>query len=160
MRISPLLVMLVIAAACGDNKAAPEGDGGGSEGSAIDAPSTTDTDGSLVDGPAAMTDAAVGVTCGPLTCNPGQDCCVQGAGQTCVAPGTCTGVVFACDGSEDCTTAGQVCCIGGPGGGSTCEAAASCQTPTCVVATDCPHPNQECCAVGVMHVCANQCPGP
>jgi hypothetical protein len=51
---------------------------------------------------------------------PGEVCCRQTQGDTCVAAGSCSGLAIPCDDSADCATAGMagtVCClINGPTG--------------------------------------------
>ena len=163
-RVLLVCFFAVSIAACGDD------DGGDDDGTPIDAAEidtpldidapdgTIDADTS--DTPGNNTDAAIGTVCGTATCTTAQECCVQGQGRTCVASGTCQGVNFDCDGTEDCSN-GDVCCYGGGGnGGTSCVAAASCPAPTCGSATDCPTQGQQCCMVGQIHVCAMQCPGP
>jgi len=165
-----IISVLTFAIACGDNGGGDDGtsddaaladaDDGDGTSSDIDAPDPTG-DGGTTDTPGNSTDAAVGTMCGTATCTTAQECCVQGQGRTCVTAGTCTGVNFDCDGSEDCDL-GEVCCYGGGGGngGTSCVASASCAAPTCSTMTDCPNANQECCTLGQFSVCAMQCPGP
>src|SRR4051812_42180893 len=57
-----------------------------------------------------------GVSCGNMTCNAPQVCCVKpgmgGTTSSCQAPGTCGdgGAEVMCDGPEDCPTAMKNCC--------------------------------------------------
>ena len=67
------------------------------------------------------------IACGTTTCDSTtQDCCVsfqRGAGTSCVAHGTCSGIPLTCTGSANCS-GGDVCCASLGGGGASCQ-------PTC-----------------------------
>jgi hypothetical protein len=147
-RLACLTLGLLALGACGGHgsksvDAPPPGDG-----RAADSSSSTD---SSVAGDAmrdAPNGATVGTTCGSATCNTTQVCCVGAGGQSsCVAPGSCQGVSFACDGPEDCSN-NDVCCYsasGSGGGGATCEAANACQTTACHTDADCGGQTPSCC---------------
>jgi hypothetical protein len=55
-----------------------------------------------------------GVSCGGMTCNQGQICCISLmlASFMCTSPGSCQGdFTVTCDGPEDCGGAGHQCCL-------------------------------------------------
>ena len=151
------IVVAVLLAACSSNKSSVDAPNNG-DGSPIDSPTNGD---SAMDS-TTTTDAAVGVTCGTMTCTGMQECCVGNGGtHTCVDPGNCQGVAFACDGPEDCQSP-DVCCLAAVGGmaGATCKPATMCQTDACHTDPDCPANTPKCCPVGTTgyNICLAKCP--
>ncbi|HEX4459083.1 MAG TPA: hypothetical protein VIA18_13995, partial [Polyangia bacterium] len=101
-----------------------------------------------------------GIVCGTTICSAASkdQCCITATSQMCIDINmTCGtgGVVFACDGPEDCTGLGEVCC--GSAGATTTAKGSTCGTPVspqcvplCHTLTDCPtslQPYTACCAV-------------
>jgi hypothetical protein len=93
-----------------------------------------------------------GVRCGDRECDPGQVCCLREVGPTvmptCQAPADpcAPGLLYACDGPEDC--AGAECCE--TAAGSSCaDPGSSCATALCNSADDCDVAGGEmCCPPG------------
>lgn len=161
-RLMPMLMVALVAGACGGSDSDPAADGGGA-----DAPPGA-SDGALVDGAEIRADAAAGVACGMELCAPGvEKCCVDmtTGSESCVPQADpCTGASVTCDGPEDCVT-GETCCGTVAGGGSSmCAAEGSCEGITlCHAPTDCAAGEPFCCPNPVLgtDVCQmTPCPGP
>src|SRR5688572_30740086 len=147
-----LLVILLAAAACGDDDGTAID---GAPGADAEADAAADAPPGIADAPPGTPDAPPGgptVECGTATCDVGtQHCCVEAmAGTmtfTCVDIGTaCAGSEIGCDGPEDC--AGEVCCAqgGGPMFETVCAAACMGMAETvCHDATTC-GTGELCCA--------------
>jgi hypothetical protein len=72
-----------------------------------------------------------GVACNPSPCLQPTGCCSFTGGVACASATICSrdlGILFACDGPEDCG-AGEVCC-GSDSSGTICLAAFDCPNPT------------------------------
>jgi hypothetical protein len=131
-----LVVLVLSAVACG-------GDDDGNVNGRPDAePTVPDADPGAPDA-----EPEQGISCGAEVCDEAsQECCVDGAGQTCVATDTCAGTTFGCDGPEDCPEPNEICC--GMGEGAHCQAAAECVQAVCHDHDDCPNEGELCCTVG------------
>jgi hypothetical protein len=108
----PLLIALPLLQACGRIGFDPARDDSADD---IAAPS----DGAAPDlGDA--DDQADAATCGWQLCGAGLEACCVGSSGMCVVTGTCTGVVYACDGSTGgrCSSTQKCCML--PSGGSVC----------------------------------------
>lgn len=84
---------------------------------------------------------ADGVNCAGTACAVGEVCC-DGEGIDCTTLAGCPGVVYACDGPEDC--AGSSCCLGSAG--SACGTCAG-STRYCHTEADC-STGETCCPNG------------
>jgi hypothetical protein len=156
-----LLVLLLLATACGRTELDQfAGDGG-----AAGAGGAAGRGGGGAGGASgAGGQAPVPIPCGATSCTPGvQACCIQADTQMCVSPqAPCGGgASIGCLDGASCT-GGNVCCLSVVGGGTGCLAPSVCSIAgggiLCTTDAHCPSATPRCCRLGMSGLCAPQCP--